>query len=128
VTTFAHRLLLAAAALGCVAFPLAHRRRAAPAQVALLLVATALGGVAFAAATPVFWPVALFVAIVPWLPVPGRPEATPALLLGVALLATTVVTHAVFFGEDRYHVVVTPVLAVLAAGALRSRNRVGRGA
>jgi hypothetical protein len=32
---------------------------------------------------------------------------------------TTVVTHAVFFGEDRYHVVVTPVLALLAAGAFR---------
>jgi hypothetical protein len=42
------------------------------------------------------------------------------LLLPVALLATTIATHAVFFGEDRYHVVVTPVLALLAAAALRS--------
>jgi hypothetical protein len=40
-------------------------------------------------------------------------------LLGVALLATTAITHAVFFGEDRYHVVVTPVFAMLAAAALR---------
>jgi hypothetical protein len=30
-----------------------------------------------------------------------------------------VVTHAVFFGEDRYHMVVTPVLCILAAGAFR---------
>ena len=43
----------------------------------------------------------------------------PALLLPLSLLATTLVTHAVFFGEDRYHMVVTPVLALLAAAALR---------
>ena len=49
----------------------------------------------------------------------GRPAFPPALLLGVALLGTLPVTHAVFFGEDRYHIVVTPVLAMLAAGALR---------
>jgi hypothetical protein len=35
------------------------------------------------------------------------------------LLGTTLVTHAVFFGEDRYHMVVTPVLALMAAAALR---------
>ena len=30
--------------------------------------------------------------------------------------------HAVFFGEDRYHMVVTPALCVLAACALRPRD------
>jgi len=43
----------------------------------------------------------------------------------VSLLATTILTHAVFFGEDRYHVVVTPILAILAAGALRSPGQHG---
>ena len=76
---------------------------------------------AFASDTPVFWPLAVFVAVVPWLPLPGRPATPPALLLPLALLGTTVVTHAVFFGEDRYHMVVTPVLALLAAAALRGR-------
>ena len=120
-TTLAHRLLLAAAALGCVAFP---RKRAwtprnAAVQGGLLVVAASLGAVALFAAAPTFWPLAVFTATVPWLPVAGRPAFPPALLLGVALLATLLVTHAVFFGEDRYHVVVTPVLAMLAAGALR---------
>jgi 4-amino-4-deoxy-L-arabinose transferase-like glycosyltransferase len=119
VTTLAHRLLLAGAALGCIAFPALGRRRKTAAQGALLVVAGALVALAFTADTPVFWPLALFVAIVPWLPVPGRPPWPPELLLPVALLATTLVTHAVFFGEDRYHVVVTPVLALLAAAALR---------
>jgi hypothetical protein len=119
VTTFAHRLLLAAAALGCIAFPRVGRWRPAAAQGALLVVAGALVAIAFAADTPVFWPLAVFVAVVPWLPLPGRPAWPPALLLPVVLLASTLVTHAVFFGEDRYHMVVTPVLAMLAAGALR---------
>ena len=114
VTTFAHRLLLAAAALGCIAFPVGRRRRSAAWQGALLVVAGGLVAWAFTANTPVFWPLALFVAVVPWLPVPGRPAWPPALVLPVSLLATTLLTHAVFFGEDRYHVVVIPVLALPA--------------
>jgi 4-amino-4-deoxy-L-arabinose transferase-like glycosyltransferase len=122
VTTFAHRLLLAAAALGCVAFPRLRGGRSAAVQGALLAVAAALAALAVAGDTPHFWPLAVFVSVVPWLPLPGRPAMPPALLLPVSLLATTLVTHAVFFGEDRYHVVVTPVLALLAAAALRPRE------
>jgi 4-amino-4-deoxy-L-arabinose transferase-like glycosyltransferase len=129
-TTLGHRLLLATAAFGCIAFPLGARGtgarsavaqgRGARVQGALLVAAAGLVAFAFVSDTPVFWPLAVFVAVVPWLPLPGRPPFSPALLSGVALLATTLVTHAVFFGEDRYHVVVTPVLAILAAAALRS--------
>ena len=122
LTTLAHRLLLAASALGCVAFAGARRPRAAMAQGALLVVAAGLVAVAFAVDIPTFWPVAVFISVVPWLPLPGRPDVPPALLMGVALLGTTVLTHAVFFGEDRYHVVVIPVLALLAAAALRPRT------
>jgi hypothetical protein len=68
---------------------------------------------------PTFWPLALFACVVPWLPLSGAPESPAALRLGVALLATTALMHAVFFGEDRYHMVVTPVFCILAAAALR---------
>jgi len=34
-------------------------------------------------------------------------------------VASVCLTHVIFFGEDRYHVVVTPLLALLAAAALR---------
>ncbi len=120
VTTLFHRLLLAGAALGCIAYPRPRPPRAAAVQGALIALAVVLVAVAFTADAPVFWPLALFLAVVPWLPLPGRPPMPPALLLPLALLATTLVTHAVFFGEDRYHVVVTPVLALLAAAALRA--------
>jgi hypothetical protein len=39
------------------------------------------------------------------------------------LLATTVLMHAVFFGEDRYHMVVTPIFCMLAAAALRGARQ-----
>ena len=127
LTTLVHRLLLSAAALGCIAFPVSRRPRAAGAQGALLVGAACLVAVAFAVDVPTFWPVAVFVSVAPWVPFPGRPDVPPALLLAVALLATTVLTHAVFFGEDRYHVVVIPVLAMLAAAALRPRTELASG-
>jgi 4-amino-4-deoxy-L-arabinose transferase-like glycosyltransferase len=135
VTTLVHRLLLAAAALGGVAFPLLHFDRAsvkrgtfrhtpraaiaAIAQGAMLVLAACLGALAFIGDSASFWPIAVFAAVAVWLRVPGSPRAEPVLLMAASLLATTIVTHAVFFGEDRYHVVVTPVLALLASAALR---------
>ena len=125
-TTLFHRVLVLAAALGCVQTAIASRRRRVRAtghgvfaQGALLACVALLGYLAFASGTPTFWPLVLFVAIVPWLPLPGRGDWPPALLLPIALLGTTVVTHAVFFGEDRYHMVLTPVLCMLAAATLR---------
>jgi hypothetical protein len=123
-TTTAHRLLLAAACLGCVAFPLMRNRKGAAAQSALLLVVAGLGALALSAGAPMFWPMAVFLAAVPWLSLPGSPVFSPALKLATSLLATTIVTHAVFFGEDRYHVVVTPVLALFAAYALSANPRI----
>ena len=82
-----------------------------------------LVAVAFAADAPTFWPLAVFVATVPWLPLPGGPTFPAALLLGVSRCwRRRSLTHAVFFGEDRYHVVVIPVLAMLAAGALAAAH------
>jgi 4-amino-4-deoxy-L-arabinose transferase-like glycosyltransferase len=116
-TTAFHRFLVCAAALGCVA--LRWRGREAITQGALLVFIGALTYVAYTADTPIFWPLVVVTAIVPWLPIAGAPPWPWALKLPIALLGTTVVTHAVFFGEDRYHLVVTPVLCLLAAGALR---------
>jgi 4-amino-4-deoxy-L-arabinose transferase-like glycosyltransferase len=127
LTTAAHRLLLAASCLGCIAFPVITRRgRGAVAQGLLLLVVGALGWFALAADRPSFWPMAVFLAVLPWLRIPGQPPFPIALKLSASLLATTIVTHAVFFGEDRYHMVVVPVLALFAAHALVPPERASR--
>jgi 4-amino-4-deoxy-L-arabinose transferase-like glycosyltransferase len=119
LTTLAHRLLLAAAALGGVAFPVQRSQSGANVQGGLLVTAALLGALAFAGDSPSFWPLAVFAAIAVWLPLPGAPPSMPALQIATSLLVTTIAAHAVFFGEDRYHVVLTPVLALLAAAALR---------
>jgi len=121
VTTTAHRLLVVAAAFGLCAV---IRRRGVAANVQGVLLLLVLGMSFFACTgTPTFWPLVVLISIVPWLPLPGAASFPPALLLLVAFLGTTVLTHAVFFGEDRYHLVVTPVLCILAAGAFRPARR-----
>jgi hypothetical protein len=42
-----------------------------------------------------------------------------ALSLSWGLVGTVLVTHAIFFGEDRYHMVISPVLCILAASVFR---------
>lgn len=119
-TTF-HRALLLLAALGLVAVP----RRGATfltsslAQGGVGALALLLGVVGFLSDAHPFQWLAIFVALVGWLPLPGRPHLPPGGRYVLGLLALTLATHAVFFGEDRYHIVVSPLLCILAAAALR---------
>jgi 4-amino-4-deoxy-L-arabinose transferase-like glycosyltransferase len=106
--SWSHRLLLTVAALAMLPTPSRQRPRSLLAPFALLFYAT------FAAMTPPhpFWPLALAIclaAVVRW-----RRLSAPALYTA-ALVATLVGVHAVFFGEDRYHLVATPLLCLVAA-------------
>jgi len=116
VTSTAHRLLVVAAAFGLCA--VARRGASSMVQGGLLVLVLGLTYLA-CSGTPTFWPLVVCITLVPWLPLPGRASWPAALMLPVAFLATTVVTHAVFFGEDRYHLVVTPVFCILATAAFR---------
>jgi hypothetical protein len=116
MTTLAYRVLLCAAAFGCIAYR--TRRLAGAVQGGLIALLALLLYLGLSADPPALWPLAMFTSIIPWLPLPGAPPWPAALRLPVALLGTTVLTHAVFFGENRFHVVIVPVLALLAAAAL----------
>ena len=126
--TFFHRLLLVAAALGAVSA--LHWVKPPPwddavqigVGVAIMMFAT------FAAAREehTFYWLPSLLPLVALLPLPGRPELGPAGRYLLGLLAATTFTHCLFFGEDRYHLVVTPVLCLFAAGALRPRRAVVR--
>jgi 4-amino-4-deoxy-L-arabinose transferase-like glycosyltransferase len=122
--TFFHRLLLVIAALGAVSA--LHWVKPPPwddaVQIGLGVLVMMFA--TFAAAReehPFYWLPALL-PLVAVLPLPGRPELGPAGRYLLGLLAVTTITHAVFFGEDRYHLVITPVLCLFAAGALRPRR------
>ena len=113
-----HRVLLVVAAFGAVAF--APRRRA---QVALGAALALFVYVSVSAKEPTFWPFAVLACVLPFLPIPGRPELRPGLAMVASLLGTTALAHAIFFGEDRYHVVATPAMIVLACALFRPSRR-----
>ena len=125
VLTGVHRILVCASAMGFIALVSHGRGRARIVQTGMLAALGVAAYAAFAAGSPTFWPIVIAACVLPWLPLPGRPPAHPALLMSVSLVATTVLAHAIFFGEDRYHVVATPVLCLLAASALRRPAELG---
>lgn len=116
-----HRVLMGLAALGLVALPFATFRRLRDrlAQLALLAIALVLGAGAVVSDFHPTWPLALFIPIAALLPLPGRPRNGGVIGYLAFVVASVAATHAVFFGEDRYHLVATPALCVLAAAALR---------
>lgn len=138
MVTYVHRLLVVlapfafvsafvGALMGAILEWLVNRRRPAftrrhaesAIQAAVAVAFVIAGYAAFSAGTPTFWPIVVATCVLPLLPIPGKPRLDAAFAMLLALLGSTVLTHAVFFGEDRYHVVVTPVLCILAAAAFR---------
>ena len=67
-----------------------------------------------------FWPLAIVIAISGLWPRKSAPELGPIGFSIAALFAIFIVTHIVFFGEDRYHVRLLPLLCILAASVGRS--------
>ncbi|MBX3230367.1 MAG: glycosyltransferase family 39 protein [Labilithrix sp.] len=124
VTSTMHRLLVVAMPLAFVAL-VRRRGLGLYVQAGLALAAVAAGWLGMSAGTPIVWPLVVAGCALPLVPLPGRPRAEPALLFCVVLVASTALTHAVFFGEDRYHVVTSPALCLLAAAMLRPANTRG---
>ena len=121
-----HRLLLVIAALAVVGLPRWDARVRPAFFTQLALGALVLGVACYAAlddAHPFYW-LAVLTPLLAALPVPGRPAQGAAGGYLLSLLAVTALTHVVFFGEDRYHLVVTPLLCMLAAAALRAQDTV----
>lgn len=116
-----HRLLLVIAAFGVVARPRfdAKDKLGSALQGLLLLCVAVLAVRGFVSEQHPFHWLALFIPVAGLLPVPGRPALGPAGVYIVGFLLSVLLTHALFFGEDRYHLVVSPLLCLLAAAALR---------
>jgi 4-amino-4-deoxy-L-arabinose transferase-like glycosyltransferase len=118
--TLLHRLLLVGAAFGVVARPWivqAGRERTTQLVTGGLLALLALTLSVLENAPFYLLPLAML--LIAALPLPGRPRQGPVGRLALAILAATALTHVVFFGDDRYHIVITPILCLLAAAALR---------
>ncbi len=116
-----HRALLLLAAFALVARPRFGRPQRAGIYVQLAVggFLAALGAYLGTSEPHPFYWLALLIPLLAALPLPGRPRQGHAGGYLLAFLAVTALTHVVFFGEDRYHLVLTPLLCILAAAALR---------
>lgn len=124
MTSFHHALMLAAA-LGAVArFPL-RRWREHWGQLALVAGIFLFSAYALSLPErPLFW-VGVFIPALGLLRLPGAPPLNAGLCYLFGLLAITSLTHMLFFGDDRYHLAISPALCILAAAALRRPARPG---
>jgi hypothetical protein len=119
VLTALHALVLTAAALALVPQP--PRSRAANAQLGIVT-----AGLVLTAALPShpLWLLAAWLVVAPFVGSGERDGLSRAPLdLAAAAVGIVCATSVVFFGENRYHVVASPMLALLAAAALRPRPR-----
>lgn len=125
--TAVHLALLAFASLSIVALPLGRSRRVEQhCQLGLLVV---LGALIFHGLSdqqhPFHWLV-LATPLLAFVPLPGRPHLGAVGRMAMATVLATALTHVVFFGEDRYHLFLSPLFCILAAGALREGERIAR--
>jgi hypothetical protein len=120
-----HRALLLCAAFAVLAWPRWNKKLEPAFYVQLGLGVLFLGIGLYAALSDAhsFYLLAVIAPCVAVLELPGRPTPNEAGNFLLALLAGTALTHVIFFGEDRYHLVVTPMLCILAAAALRPSTR-----
>lgn len=121
ITTSGHWLLMFGAALAVVAAPWRLRGRERQVQAGLLAALVLLGLYLITRSdTPPFWWLAVLTPLLAVLPLPGRPALGGEVRYLLFTYAALSATHAIFFGEDRYHVFLAPALAALCGLALRA--------
>jgi hypothetical protein len=118
MTSFHHALMLVAA-LGAVArFPL-RRWREHWGQLAVLVGLALFMAYALSIPDrPLFW-IGVLIPAFGLLRLPGAPPLNAGLAYLFGLLGLTSLTHMLFFGDDRYHLAISPALCILAAAAFR---------
>ncbi|APR99329.1 hypothetical protein BCY86_00535 [Pajaroellobacter abortibovis] len=61
------------------------------------------------------WPLVVLISLLPWLRTSSTSSWPLPFQLSFVWIALTAMTHIIFFGEDRYHIVITPMLCIFAA-------------
>jgi hypothetical protein len=119
LTTF-HHLLLIAATFAVFARPRdINNPRVLLYQLVPVLAVLSLATHAVLSDQPsLYWlaPLMVLASLIPWAGTAAR-SSVERYLFGT--VAATALTSVIFFGEDRYHMVVSPILCILAAAALR---------
>lgn len=115
-----HWLLVLGAAFSSLGLRMPLRSSAARIQALLLGCVSLLGGYCLLSDEHPFFLLVLLAPLLAALPLSGRIEVGPVGRVVLTIVALTALSHAIFFGEDRYHMVLSPLFCLLAAAALRS--------
>jgi 4-amino-4-deoxy-L-arabinose transferase-like glycosyltransferase len=116
-----HHLLMLGAAFAAISRLDRRAWRQRQVWVQAMLVTLLIGFTAYAAAQPerpMYW-VGVVLPLLGLLRLPGSPPLGAGMAYLYATIAVTSLTHMVFFGDDRYHLAISPTLCLLAAAALR---------
>lgn len=123
--TDAHRWLVAIASLAAVSWVFGRRFYVRAAFYVQGLALAGLLGLTYVVMNhdehPLYWLILALLGLAA-MPLPGRPQLSGIVGFSVGFLGLTAVTHVLFFGDDRYHLVASPFLCILFAAALRVRN------
>lgn len=120
VMTALHHVLMFVAALGAVArFSWRSWRERWPQAAVVAGLALFVVHALTLPERPLYW-VGVLIPVLGLLRLPGSPPSSAGLRYLYGLLALTSLTHMVFFGDDRYHLAVSPVFCLLAAAAFRA--------
>jgi hypothetical protein len=112
--SWVHGLLLCLAPLAFV-----PRRASARGLVGLAAV-TSLAVHAWSSPVHTLWPLAIMIVALALLAMADLRASRGVLHYAAFAIGTVCLVHAVFFGEDRYHMAVSPLLCLLAAAAWRT--------
>lgn len=118
VLTGIHRVTMSVGAFAFVGLRQRKWRMAVP-EVMIGGIVGALVILAWTSQTPIFWPLPIAMLATALIPRPSKPTVGAAGMALVVSLLLVVVTHAVFFGEDRYHVRLIPVFCLFTAAVFR---------
>jgi uncharacterized protein GlcG (DUF336 family) len=95
-------------------------------QTILTLGLVALAVCVIGSDTPPYYWLVVALCLFYWLPLPGHPRRWGIVNFAVGFVALTALTHIAFFGEDRYHIVASPLLCLCAAAAFGPEARKAR--
>ena len=116
--TTLHRALLTSAIFVLAPLPTLAKTRSVIFSTVLLILAVLV----WLSDSAPFYLLAVGLVMFSVLPLGRAAKLGPVTRWAIFCVFGTLLTHAVFFGEDRYHIVVTPLLGLLAAGAFRAHD------
>lgn len=121
--TLFHRLLVSLAVFRFVSVRRPFGTRESLAQLGLGAFLGFLVLYCFLSDSHPFYLLVLLMIGLPLLPLPGRPDLGRAEHALIAFIVLTTLSYVLFFGEDRYHFVLVPLFAFLAASAFEVQPR-----